>query len=92
MSIYNDMKQHYTNLLPNRIYSVIYCSTVWLRVQEGPPLYSQMGVICFLRPCQVMDLISGEVKLIAEGHITSNLQSRYSKKSSYPSSLLFWAF
>ena len=73
---------------PNPIYSIIYCSLVWFFVQEGPLSYSQVGVIGCLLLCQVMDLISEKIKLIAEGHIASKWQSQCANKSSYLSSLL----
>lgn len=49
------------------------------------------GVFCCLLPCQVMDLVSGQITLIAEGHIASKLESQYSKRS-YLSSLLFCVY
>lgn len=89
MSIYNGMRQHYANLPPvPSILLSAYCSLVRFSVQEGCPLYSQVGIVCCLLSRQVMVLIFGEVKLIAEGHIASKLQSLYSNKSLHLSSLL----
>lgn len=68
-SISNDMKQHYANPLPkSHLVRYLLLLSVWLTVQEGPPSYSQVGVIRCLLPCLGTDLISGEVTLTAEGH------------------------
>lgn len=88
-AIFNDMRQHYANPLPeSHLLHYLLLLTV-VQCPRRSPIHSQAGVIQPLLPCQGMGLISGDVTLMAEGHKASKLQSQYSNQSSYLSSLPF---